>query len=246
MLLLSALIAAAPPKPADAVVQELGMPELAGLPDKLPKQYLPDAVMIGDVYQNPAKYPVRITVLRAADAVSESYKLKPVQEIFEKRLDGDKKAIADFQEKLAATILKLREASDDLEKAAEKRKMEPSARWQAHLDFLQAETKFRIGTLEELNLAYGTVHRNELPAIDAKANHTGWKISPADKMRSKSDIRQFVEEAQEGFEAVKKAHPETPWAKLAERELALKPGLGWVSADVKPPPVKVDPKKKRP
>jgi hypothetical protein len=88
------------------------------------------------------------------------------------------------------------------------------------------------------------MHRGELPKLEEK--QTGWALEPAEKMHSKGDIRGLAEDAREEFAAVAKAHAGTPWAKLAERELALKPGLQWVGADVKPPPPKTEVKKKKP
>lgn len=243
ILTLGLVFVAMATKPVD-VALELGVPEISGLPD-LPAKYLPDAVAIEDVKKSPEKYPIRAVVLVAADAMRASYKLKPIDELLQTRVEiYEKKRILEFQEQLAAAILRLREAYQDLTAMAGRRNAESSARWQAHYDFLVAATKLRVGMLEELNLAYGTVHKNELPAINPPQN--GWKLDAVDKMQSKRDIRAMVDDARDGFEEVIKSHPGTLWAKLAERELSAKPGLHWVTAEIKPPPPpKVDPKRRK-
>jgi len=246
MFVMCAMLAGAPPlRPEAAVAFELGVPGLAGLPETLQAKYEEDDVTAQHVQQSPAKYPLRATVLDVAAVMRESYRLKPVEQIFELKLEFAKKDVLNFQEDLASSILLLREATESLETAAKQRSVEPSARWQAHLDYLMAATKHRAGTLEELNLAYGTVHRNELPPV--KSPNTGWKIEAIEKMNSKRDVRRMLEESLAEFEDVAKTNPGTPWARLAERELTAKPGLGWVAAEVKPPPPPLKPtiKKKK-
>lgn len=240
-LVVSLLLLAAPPTPGEAAVAELGVPELAGLAD-LPKAYQSDSITEEQIRKAPEKYPVRLAVLDAAASVRKSGKLKPPLVLRQSLVETEKKAILAFQEDLAAAILLMREATTDLTKANAKRKSESSARWLAHLEFLIAYTKYRTATLEELNLAYGLVHRNELPKVEEK--HNGWALTNVEKMHSKGEIRSLAEEAREEFAAMGKAHPGTPWAKLADRELDAKPGLQWVSAEVKPPPPKIVPKKK--
>ncbi len=243
--LISAMLLAAPPlTAAEAVTAELGVTEMTGLSTELAAKYAADALSIEEVRRSPDKFPLRIAVLDAAEVLRASYKLKPISEIFEPKLEFAKKDIANFQEDLAAAILRLREASDELRRAAAQRKSEPLLRWQMHLDFLLATTRARAASLEELNLAYGKVHRNELPAVSTP--NTGWKLSSQEKMASKSDIRRMMEAAAEEFEAIQESHPGTPWAKLAERELALKPGLAWEAAAIKPPPPpKADPRRRK-
>lgn len=244
-LLLSAFLATAPPTPGETVAFELGVPGLAGLPD-VPRGKRPDDVTVEQVRRSPEKYPVRIAVLNAAESVRKTYKLKPKLELLQNRLEAEKKPIQDFQRELATAILLMQEATSELTTAYSKRTSEPSERWLAHLDFLLAFTKLRMGMLEEMNLAYGSVHRNELPKVEGK--DTGWILSGVEKMHSKGEIRSLVEEAHSEFAAIIKAQAGTPWAKLAERELNGRPGYTWVSAEVKPPPPppKLPMKKKRP
>ena len=96
-LLLSAMIAAAPPKPCELVVAEFGMPDLAGLADTLASKYQADAVTDEMVKKSPEKYPLRFAALNAAEAVRESYKLKPIMEIFERRVEAEKENVTAVQ-----------------------------------------------------------------------------------------------------------------------------------------------------
>ncbi|CAN5444216.1 hypothetical protein BH11PLA2_BH11PLA2_15260 [soil metagenome] len=237
----------APPTPAELITSELGVPPLAEFTETLHKAYQPDEITIEMVKKSPQMYPVRAAVNDVSFVMYDAYKLKLKQELFEGRMDANKKELLEIQEDLAEVILKLREAHDDLAKVAAKRKSEHSRRWEAHLDYLLAATRLRAASLEELNLAYGTVHKNELPKLDEKLMQTGWKIEPTAKMHSKADIRKLDEEARADMATLKETYPGTPWAKLAERDLKTEPGLKWVGSVVKPPPpLKVDPKKKKP
>jgi inactivated superfamily I helicase len=245
--LLFGLILAAPPTPADEVALELGVPPLAVYEEKLIKIYRTDDVTAEAVAAAPGKYPVRTAVAAAAVELAASYKVKFKLELYEPKLDAAKKDIIEVQEDIASCILKLKEQYEILLKAAESRNAEPSQRWQAHLDYQLAMTRLRVAYLEELNLAYGTVHRNELPKLDAAQNQTGWTATPAVKMHSKRDVRRLDEDARADLETVKDKYPGSPWAKLAERELAVLPGLDWKAGEVKPPaPPKPDAKKKKP
>ena len=56
------------------------------------------------------------------------------------------------------------------------------------------------------------------------------------QLQAMNQLQSDLQNAMQQLTALQKAHPGTPWAKLAERDLAMLPGLAWESAVVKPPP----------
>src|SRR5262245_26989630 len=128
LLVCSALLTPLP-RDTDLVLGEAGMSSAFMLPMKLPSQYQPDAVLIEEIRRQPAKYPVRIAVLEAGDALRTSFKLKPILEVREANVELAKKYIIDVQEDIASSIYVLREELAKLEKAAVKRNAELHPRW---------------------------------------------------------------------------------------------------------------------
>lgn len=237
---LVALALAADPTPADAVAVELGVGPVA-LKAAVGRDYLPDAVTPDAA----ARMPVRAAVKLAADAMAQSrLMLEKNRELHQSGAAAKgKDEVLNLQAKLAGVILGLVEASQELDDAADERAKEPSKRWQAHLDYLTGAVTLRYARLEEVNLLYGDVRTDKLPVLDAAAGHTGWRLVPAERMHSKKDVRAAMEQARERLAKVAKDHPNTPWAELAERDLAEKPGLMWEPAAVKPPAAPVRKKK---
>lgn len=244
-VLLAAVLAQGPADAAE-VYAELGRDRFVGPRVMVPAAYRADAVTVDDVRANPAKYPVRAAVLGAADALRKSAKLMPPSELHHTQTsDKGKTALVDVQEDLAGAILLLEESADALVQAEKRLAGETSKRWQAHHAYLSGAVAARIAYLEELNLAYGMVRAGRLPARDEAKGETGWRLVPAEKLMSKAAVRKLSEAARERFTAVAKAHPNTPWAALAEADLAAKPGLAWEPATVKQPEPAKKPGKKK-
>ena len=126
----------------------------------------------------------------------------------------------------AIALVKLEAAVADLHAVAALRAKEPK-RWQAHYDHAAAHCHARIVFLNEYDLALGYILRDELPDLDAKKGHDGWRLVPAEKMLSKKDVKAMAEASRAMFEALAADHKGTPWAALAAREMAAPPGLKW-------------------
>lgn len=235
------------PDDVATVYAELGRVKPAGAGAMLPAAYRSDRVTPDDIRKNSKTYLLRVAVLDAVEAYAFAAKLTALTELHHiQTSDKGKNEIEKVQEGLAAAILLLDEAGDELAHADAILPADPSKRWQAHHDFLAAAVEARIAWLEELNLAYGNVRSSRLPDRDEAAGQTGWRLVPSDKMLSKSAVRKMSESARERFAVVVKDHPGTPWAALAEAELAIKPGLAWEAAAVKlPEPPKPMVKKKK-
>ena len=214
-----------------AVYAELGLPAPPKDHWTLPADYLPDAGSIKDVEKTPKKFPVRAAVLEGFKALKESRDLVPAVTIVRKDdLDksGALKRLSALQERPAIAILTLEEALSSLDKAMAVRKDEPSKRWQAHLDFIRAEVQFRLVVSHEYNLMLGHARIQDLPDLNAEKNETAWRLVPAERIRSRRDVKDLAKAASAGYFSVLEKYPRTPWSKLAEVAREAPMGLQWV------------------
>jgi hypothetical protein len=241
----------APPKEVAAIARELALPPIRPGDDfALDKQTFPAAALkpyaadvpVEDVRKDPDRYPLRAAVLHALAAVRETW-LAPVAVPKGKKKDRQtptgfltavrapvtetfKKEIREYQVLPAVGIVKLEEAARGLEAVAGLRAREPR-RWQAHHDYAAAEVHARLAFLHEYDLALGRVLKEELPELDKKKGHDGWRLVPDAKMHSKKDVQKLADQSRELFGKVAADHKDTPWAALAKRELDRPPGLTW-------------------
>ena len=104
--------------------------------------------------------------------------------------------------------------------------------------FLFAAVEQEIAALNEYNLALGRVLTEtvEPPTVDAETN--ALKLEPAAKMMSNKRTREQAKAALDEFARVIEAHPDTPWAALAETARDRPLGLSWVPTKVEGPKAK--------
>ncbi len=218
-----------------AVVEELGLRPVAGLPKKLAEEYRPDLVTPGDVRKDPEKYPLRNAVLDAVDVLRRDRELPRITSFPERELNPrGKMAIVKRQEEVAKVSAALREVLGRLDAAADRRQTEPSKRWQAHCDYIRALVKQRIASIEEYNLMLGRIRTEQLPKLE-KPDQNGWRLATAEKMGSAKDVRELADEARTGFAEVAKQYPGTTWAALADRDAKAPLGLTWQATDLPQP-----------
>jgi hypothetical protein len=225
-------------------------PRLADLPFTAAalKGYAAD-VPLDDVRKTPEKYPVRAAVLAAYQTIRDSWvpppeprpdpkakKRKGPVEKVERALfvtaapapltEAFKARVRAAQTFPAVAVTRLERAADELAQAADGRLAREPRRWQAHHAYVLAQCLNRQAFLSEYNLMLGVVLREDMPDRDPK-KHDGWRLAPAERMRSKLDVRKLAEEAREQLAKVIADHPGTPWAAAARRELDTPPGLKW-------------------
>lgn len=124
---------------------------------------------------------------------------------------------------LARQTTVLEQALDGLERTADQRDQE-GPRWQAHHDLLHGWLLARLAHCEELGLALGTLRKEPAPHDPAK--HKVWQLRPAARLRDPVS-RKLAKRAAELFKKVQRAHPDTPWAQLAEYGRTVELGLMW-------------------
>ena len=72
-----------------------------------------------------------------------------------------------------------------------------------------------------------------LAAKDPKTNT--WVLRPAEEVSTNSQLERKAEQANKYLERVIHAHPNTPWAYLAQREMRQPLGWEWHETYVEPP-----------
>jgi hypothetical protein len=221
------------------------------------KGYAAD-VPVDAVRAAPEKYPIRTAVLDAYQTIRDSWTAPPVPKIvppkgkkkdvgpvpkFERTLfvtaapapltETFKTRVKAAQTFPAVAVARMDRAAEELAKvAAEARLAREPKRWQAHFTYVLAQCLNRQAFLTEYNLMLGAVLRDDLPDRDP-AKHDGWRMVPAESMRSNKEVKRLAEEARELFAKVIADHPGTPWAAAARRELDTPPGLRWEPASAK-------------
>lgn len=193
---------------------------------ELAKGYEADAVTEAEVRNDPKKYPVRMKVLDALDALSAARRLTAEEMIVTGYDENTKKAVRVRQEALATSIAELEEAVADLTAVADARRDE-TKRWQAHYDFVLAECRLRIASLTVQNAAYGRVIVEELPELNKALGETGWKLVASESLPKAPGLKKATEVALAGMKDLAATYEHTPWGKAAERAVRKPMGLAW-------------------
>ncbi len=126
----------------------------------------------------------------------------------------------------------------DMLKAGEKdRPTEISPRWQAGYDLAMGRAlaaKIRAETYNMMLALAKTKLKFDPPQGDQKPNNT-WMLRPANTIETGSRGEKLAEKARAYLERVVADHPDTPWAMIAERELATPIGWSWQQTYTPPP-----------
>jgi hypothetical protein len=81
--------------------------------------------------------------------------------------------------------------------------------------------------MHEYDLALGNIRTDALPQRDEKKGETGIQMVSTEKMKSKKDVKEIADSAQELFDRVVSENKGTPWAVQAKRAKAIALGLEW-------------------
>lgn len=195
-------------------------------------------VPVDEIRKDKQKYPFENATLDALQAVRDLWVFRakgglqrretiaaPVAETLKKEIKKELDAWAIGIEKL-----KLNEQS--LEKVAALKKDRP-LRWQAHYDYARAVVKARLAYMYEYDKLMGDVITQTLPPLEEKRQQNGYRLTPAEKMKSKKDVQALASEAAEIFTAIAKDHKHTPWELQAKQELLVPLGLVWEPTSIK-------------
>lgn len=215
-------------------------------------EYSPDSLSIGDYRQMIAKHPLRAAIIKAAEESHggiEAPEMRFEMANLQGRLTEAQRQVAQTEHLADRGLASLR--------AVEKlRGKEASKRWQAQFDLSIGRllaTKVRCAeynwALAQMkvtprtptrkpNNAWLLVGDNAIAVGKKDANEKAAKgatnVKKADS-KVTAQAEKDAEAARQYLKRVVEEHPGTPWARLAERELATPLGFRWEETYVKPP-----------
>ena len=190
--------------------------------------YQSGGVTVAEIQANKEKYPFRNAVLDSYQTIRDVWSAegKSIREEFiGKTSDAVKKEVLAEQRFPALGIAKLSNSINLLEAVAGLREAEPK-RWQAHFDYVLAQSKARLAWMHEYNLALGSIRTDVLPPLDEKKGHDGYRLISSEKMKIKKEAK-FAAEAKELYEKIIVDYKGSPWAIQAKRDKTLSLGLAW-------------------
>jgi hypothetical protein len=193
------------------------------------KDYRPDYSSLAEITEHKDKFPLRAAVLDVVKVLRRDF--DPQNEAFLRETfaagagEKSKRQIVEYQYKPARILIHLSDALDELRKAGEERKKEPSRRWQAHYDYVLAQLLARTAYVHEYDLMLGKVRKDELPELVPNL-HFGWRLASRDKPQSR-DVKDLVKESKKLFARIAKDYRGTPWEVLGKRAELTALGLEW-------------------
>jgi predicted Zn finger-like uncharacterized protein len=190
-------------------------------------------VPLKEITENKEKYPLRVAVIDAYNTIREVWTSKTgaegIREVFMGKTTEDaKKQILAEQLFPAKALTKLEGMLIVLDAVAPLRANE-TKRWQAHYDYVLAQTKARVAWLHEYNLALGSIRTESLPTLDEKKGQNGYRLVASEKMKVKKEGK-LAEEAKALYEQIITDYKGSPWAIQAKRDRSVSLGLAWQPA----------------
>jgi uncharacterized protein YegL len=202
------------------------------------KEYAPDWDSEKDYMARIGKSALRQGVLAAALATQGSQPLPDPPglvfppagtEAFKEQMSRNQENVA-----LVANYVDLALQGLTTPAAQAARKSEPSRRWQAHYDLALGRLMAVRVRCIEYNQICAEMKRNPPSFKNPKSN--AWRLVADSKIRTNPKLAAAGDQARQLLEQVRKDHPGTPWALLAERELKDPLGFRWEETYIPPPP----------
>lgn len=147
-------------------------------------------------------------------------------------------AVSQAQQSAAIIEPQINRLYEMLKVGEEDRPSEISPRWQAGFDLAMGRTiaaKVRAESYNAMLALIKTKKKFDKPKDEKTPQNNTWVLSPADAIETGSQDAKLLAKAKMYLERVKNEHPGTPWAMLAERELATPIGWEWKQTYTTPP-----------
>jgi hypothetical protein len=187
------------------------------------RMYRPDYVSIEQYLKNVKSSALRGAVVRAA--ASSVDRLRDPELVFVKRDEATFVAtLTDAQKAAARLEPKLNAIYETLKAGEEERQLESSLRWQAAYDLAMGQTLAVLVRTRAYNEMLAQAKRGMTPRKD---DSNTWRLAPDDEISLGSRLEKMAERAREYLQRVVDQHDGTPWADVAERELATPLGWKW-------------------
>ena len=187
------------------------------------RHYRPDYVSISEYDRRAKASMARSAVVRAAQVTTA--RLENPRLRFVKRDDAQfANALTDGQKSAAKLQPKINALYEVLRQGEEDRQREQSLRWRAAYDLALGQTiAVRVRT-QAYNEMLAKAKRGLKPKQER--NNT-WQLVPDDELSTSSRLEKDAAKAKELLQQVVDEHNGTPWALLAQKELAVPLGWRW-------------------
>lgn len=228
------------------------------------KPYRPDYVTRAEYQQMLSSSAMRNALVKSAAFTATGALARP-QLRFPKFSEAQFVNLVTRAQRSAAIVEpKLNQLYDMLKAGEKDRPTELSPRWQAGYDLAMGRAlaaKIRAETYNMM-LALAKTKLKFEPSKDEERPNNTWVLRPANTVETGSRGEKLAEKAKAYLQRVVADHPDTPWAMIAERELATPIGWSWkqtytpvpgerrprpgANNNVPKPPMNAEPPKKRP
>ena len=201
------------------------------------RRYKPDYVSNKKYWEDLRKFPSRQALVEAANFTATGDLSSPDTRFVKNNEANFVKEVTRAQRNAALIEPPLNRLYEMLRAGESGRELEESLRWQAGYDLAMGRAiaaKLRAETYNGM-LALVKTQKKFSPAADGKPQNNTWVLKSANATETGSQHRKLLEKATMYLQRVVDEHPGTPWAMLAERELAVPIGWKWVERYTQPP-----------
>ncbi len=196
------------------------------------RRYKPDYVSRQTYMERLMANKCRQALVQAAQ-VSRIGALQPPRLVFPKLDEAAfANALSDAQRAAALLEPKMNQLYEVLRQGEQDREQEIAPRWRAGYDLAYGRVLAGKVRAEAYN-AMLAMAKTKLKFADEKNNT--WVLRAADKIETGSQAANLAEKARTHLQRVLDEHPGTPWAMMAERELANPVGWTWTEQFTPPP-----------
>jgi hypothetical protein len=200
------------------------------------RRYRPDYVSVGDYMRLLNKNSAKMALVRAA-TFSHTRPLEKPRLRFPRQSEPALVSLLSKAQEQSAKILAgtLVQMVNELQRGEADRDKIRRPRWQAGYDLAMGRALAAKVRTQGYNLMLARL-RQGMKFQDPK-NDT-WVIRPSEKILSGSMMEKEAKKAENYLQRVRDDHPDTPWALIAQQELAIPLGWEWdeTFTNVNPPP----------
>ena len=199
--------------------------------------YRPDYLSESEYMSKVKKSPLRATLIQAAQIARVGTLDKPQQEFIKREEAIFVRDLSLAQQESARLAPELFALCTTLAEGDKSRGKETSPRWLASFDLSYGTAIAAKVRAESYNAMLAKAKRG---MNFEKPESNTWNLKPTDKVNVDSKLEKEAKQATELLRGVVEKHKGTPWALLAEREIAHPLGWEWVESftdlDPKPKP----------
>ena len=175
------------------------------------------------------KSPFRAAIVKAINALQENATKFKMRESFVGANSGQVKGqIKNEQAAPGKAKFYLKEALSELRDVAKLRDKEPSKRWQAHYDYVEARLLARLIYVSEYNYVLAQIRTDSLPDLPEGMTAYQLRLGSRDKVKvPEGEVKTWVKELKRDWDKLVNQYRGTPWAVIARRERLTALGLEW-------------------